>query len=281
MKYRFMRFPGGKYKAVTLTYDDGTVHDKRMAAILDRYGMKCTFNIGGTNMGTPNHMTAEDVQTCLLDAGHEIAVHGAHHRALGMIRPAEGVREVLECRLLLEEVFGRMVRGMAYPDTMRFGVGSDYETVREYLCALDIDYCRTAGGDNFDFELPDDWYRWMPSVKSQNPDVMEYVRRFVALKEDELYIAVRQPRLFSMWGHSYEFENDQSWDVLERVCEEIGGRDDTWYATNGEIYDYVKAWEALRYSADHSRVYNPTVIDVWMTIDGTTYCVKAGETLVL
>jgi len=170
---------------------------------------------------------------------------------------------------------------MAYPDTMTFGVGSDYKTVREYLRALDIDYCRTAGGDNFDFELPTDWYQWMPSVKAQNPDVMEYVRRFVALREEELYIAVREPRLFSMWGHSYEFENDKSWDMLERVCEEVGGKDDTWYATNGEIYDYVNAWESLKYSADHQRIYNPTVTDVWMSIDGAIYCVRAGETLVL
>lgn len=281
MKYRFLRFPEGKFKAVTLTYDDGTVHDKRMAEVLGRYGMKCTFNIGNVNLGTAGHMTAKDVQTYILDAGHEVAVHGAHHRALGMIRPAEGIREVLDCRIALENTFDCMIRGMAYPDTTQFGVGCEYETARAYLRALDIDYCRTAGGDNFDFELPADWYQWMPSVKSQNPDVMEYVRRFVALKEDELYIAMRQPRLFSMWGHSYEFENDQNWDVLERVCAEIGGRDDTWYATNGEIYDYVQAWESLKYSADHRRVYNPTATDVWMSVDGTVYCVRSGETLVL
>lgn len=281
MKYRFMRFPNGKFKAVTLTYDDGTVYDKRMAQTLDRYGVKCTFNLGNVNLGTEGHMTAEAVQEYILGAGHEVAVHGAHHRALGMIRPAEGIREVLDCRIALENTLGCMIRGMAYPDTVTFGVGCDYETAREYLRALDIDYCRTAGGDNFNFELPDDWYMWMPSVKSQNPDVMEYVQRFVSLREEELYIAVRQPRLFSMWGHSYEFENDQNWDVLDRVCEAIGGKEDTWYATNGEIYDYVKAYESLKYSADHRRIYNPTVIDVWMSIDGTVYCVKSGETLVL
>ncbi len=280
MKYRFMRFPEGKFKAVTLTYDDGTVHDKRMAEILNRYAMKCTFNISGT-FQAEGHLTAADVQTYLLDAGHEIAVHGAHHRALGKIRPAEGIREVMECRDLLEKTFGRMIRGMAYPDTMKFGVATDYETARAYLKALDIDYCRTAGGDNFDFDLPPDWYRWMPSVKSQNPEVMEYVRRFAELREEAIYIACREPRLFSMWGHSYEFENDKNWDLLERICEAIGGKEDTWYATNGEIFDYVEAWNSLKYSADHRRIYNPTVIDVWMNIDGTTYCVKAGKTLVL
>ncbi len=281
MKYRFLRFPEGKFKAVTFSYDDGTVHDKRLAATLDRYGIKCTFNIGGTNLGTPGHMTAAEVKAHLLDAGHEVAAHGAHHRALGMIRPAEGVREVLDCRALLEDTFGCIVRGMAYPDTVQFGVAADYAVVREYLKALDIEYCRTADGDNMDFELPQDWYAWMPSVKDIHPRVMDYVHAFNELKEENLYVAVRQPRLFYVWGHSYDFENHQNWGHLDALCEALGGKDDTWYATNGEIYDYVKAYESLKYSADHRRVYNPTLHSVWFDVDGTVYCVKSGETLVL
>jgi len=279
MKYRFLRFPGGKFKAATLTFDDGTVHDKRMVAVLNQHGIKCTFNIGNVNIGTAGHMTAEEVQTCLLGTGHEIAVHGAHHRALGMLRPAEGIREMLDCRTALENTFGCIVRGAAYPDTVRFGPGCDYDTARRYLQALDIDYCRTAGGDNTDFELPDDWYVWMPSVKHDNPKVLEYIEAFLALREEEIYIACRTPRLFTMWGHSYEFEG--RWELLDAICEALGGHDDVWYATNGEIYDYVKAYESLRFSADHTRVYNPTVTDVWFDVDGVRYCVKAGETLVL
>ena len=42
------------------------------------------------------------------------------------------------------------------------------------------------------------------------------------------------------WGHSYEFDNNDNWEVIENFAEYIGGRDDVWYATNIEIYDYVK-----------------------------------------
>lgn len=279
MKYRFLRFPGGKFKAATMTFDDGTVHDRRMAEVLDRHGIKCTFNIGSVNLGTEGHLSAEEVRRYLLDAGHEVAAHGAHHRALGMLRPAEGVREVLEDRLALENAFGCLVRGMAYPDTTRFGVGCDYETARGYLQALDIDYCRTAGGVDFDFELPDDWYAWMPNVKHEDPKALDCIRAFLALREEEIYIACRTPRLFTMWGHSYEFVG--RWELLDAICDALGGHDDVWYATCGEICNYVKAYESLRFSADHCRVYNPTVTDVWFTVDGTTYCVKAGETLAL
>ena len=43
--YRFLRFPDFRYKAVTLSYDDGVVFDKKLIQILDEYGLKCTFNL--------------------------------------------------------------------------------------------------------------------------------------------------------------------------------------------------------------------------------------------
>ena len=42
---KFLRFPGGKAKALTLSYDDGMRQDMRMVEILRPAGIKCTFNI--------------------------------------------------------------------------------------------------------------------------------------------------------------------------------------------------------------------------------------------
>ena len=44
-----MRLKDGKTKVLTLSYDDGVVQDIRLSEILNRYGLKCTFNI---NSGT-------------------------------------------------------------------------------------------------------------------------------------------------------------------------------------------------------------------------------------
>lgn len=41
----YMRFPGGRAKALTLSYDDGVQQDHRLISILNRHGLKCTFNI--------------------------------------------------------------------------------------------------------------------------------------------------------------------------------------------------------------------------------------------
>ena len=47
MKYFFPRFPGGKGKAVTLSYDDGCPEDIRFSDTISKYGLKCTFNLNG------------------------------------------------------------------------------------------------------------------------------------------------------------------------------------------------------------------------------------------
>jgi len=41
-------FPGGKTKALTMSYDDGVIQDRRLVEIFDRYGIKGTFNLNST-----------------------------------------------------------------------------------------------------------------------------------------------------------------------------------------------------------------------------------------
>ena len=41
MQYRFLRYPGGKAKAVTFSYDDGCRDDIRLSKILTEHGIRC------------------------------------------------------------------------------------------------------------------------------------------------------------------------------------------------------------------------------------------------
>ena len=279
MRYKFLRFPGGKLKAVTLSYDDGRTTDMHFSDVITKAGLKCAFNLCSEKQ--INDLTDEQVKEYFLDRGHEIAVHCAHHRAPGIQRAIVGIKEVLDCRLELEEKFGHIVRGMAYPDVgiRYFTNGATYEKIKQYLQDLDIVYARTLGKDNNDFCLPDDWHAWMPSAHHINPRVIELIDEFINLEiTPDMYGPHRYPRLFYLWGHSIEFERDNNWELLDEICERLGGRDDIWYATNMEIYEYVKAYESLVYSADETIMYNPTLIDIWVDIDGEVMCIKSGET---
>ncbi len=280
MRYAFLRYPDGKNKALTFSYDDGVPQDERLVKLFDKYGMKCTFN-HCCDEHRDFIFTKEQINELFLSKGHEIAIHCAHHRANGNLRPIEGIREVLDCRLELEEKCGRIIRGMAYPDSGITYMGSlgQYEEVKNYLTELDIAYARTLGSDNDSFLLPDDFHAWTPSAHQYNPKIMEYIDSFL----NRSYSSSRSgPRLLYIWGHSYEFDiNNNTWEHIENICKKLAYKDDIWYATNIEIYDYVQAYKRLVYSADGHKVYNPTLIKIWLDIDKKLYSVDSGETLII
>ena len=280
MRYIFMRYPQGKAKAVTFSYDDGVPEDQTLAAIFDKYGVKCTFNFSVPIWD--GSYSAAQIQEYFLSKGHEIAIHGAHHRANGSLRPIEGIREVLDCRLALEEKCGQIIRGMAYPDT---GIslicnGTSYEKIKNYLQELDIAYARALGADNTSFMLPEDFHAWMPTAHHKSPKIMEYVEQFLNIDTSiKDYRARRVPRLLYIWGHSYEFRVDNNWDLMESICQKLAGNDEIWFATNMEIYNYVQAYQRLQYSADGHMVYNPTLLTVWMDVDGKLVEIPSGATV--
>ena len=277
MRTVFMRYPYGKAKAVTFSYDDGVKQDQRLAGMFDRYGMKATFNFT-----RKPKFTNEEIDKYFLSKGHEIAVHGADHRANGNTRVIEGIRDVLDCRLELEEKCGRIIRGMAYPDTgiTQMGNFGSYEQIKHYLTELDIVYSRTLGGDNDSFMLPQDFHAWMPSAHHNNSKIMEYIEKFLNIDiSTKVYHARRVPRLLYIWGHSYEFDNNDNWDHIEEICQRLANNPEIWYATNIEIYDYVQAYKSLIYSADGYMIYNPTLLDIWIDVDGIIYKIDSGKTL--
>ena len=226
-------------------------------------------------------LSKEFIKENIIGKGHEIANHGFEHRALDLIRSIEGIQDTLNSRKVLEKEFGVIVRGMAFPDRSinKMKKPVIFETVKNYLKELDIAYARSAGADNDSFELPEDWYCWIPTVRHNNPNTMQYIEKFVNLDLAKLYIASRSPKLFYLWGHSHEFENDNNWDYLEEICGKLSGNPDIWYATNMEIYNYVNAYNSLEYSSDGTIIYNPTLYRLWFEIDGKLYSIKSGETI--
>ena len=280
MNYRLMRFPGWRSKAVTFSYDDGLIHDRRLLEILNRRGIKCTLNLNSKRLIGGNDFTVEDAVAAIA-AGHEIAVHGAEHLAPGMVPVAAAVRDALICREELETALHTIIRGMAYPDSgiQKYVNGSCYADTREILKAIGIVYARTLGGDNSSFNLPEDWYAWLPTAHHGNDRLFEFIDAFLSLDPDKGWPSVGDPRLFYLWGHSYEFQDAHNWERLEAICEKLGGREDLWYATNIDIHDYIEAYRSLFISADGRRIYNPTATVLYFCEKEKNCKIEPGETL--
>lgn len=262
MKISLDRFPGGKTKALTLSYDDGRTSDRQMVALLNRYGLKATFHLNSGTLGEPGYVTKEEIRT--LYEGHEIAAHTVTHPHLPHIPAERRVQEILEDRMALERLAGYPVTGMSYP------YGTHSGQVAALLPQVGIAYCRTVTS-SYRFDLPENLHLWQPTCH-HNENLIERTQQFLALPH---YGA---PQLFYVWGHSFEFEDGQNWTLLEQFCQLIGQRETIWYATNRQIADYLQVMERLVFSVDGRIICNPSAQSAWISIDGVATEIPGGAT---
>ena len=270
--YMFLRFPGFKRKALTFSYDDGTVYDKPLAEIFNKYGMKGTFNLNSGSFGVGRRLSLEDLHGVFDGTEHEIAVHGVDHLSLAEVPESAGTADIILDRIALEREFGGIIRGMAYAN------GSFNDNVVEMLKKCGIAYSRTTVSTHT-FNIPTNWLKLDPTCHHRDPMLMELADKFLDNTVHEKWWRNR-PELFYVWGHSYEFNDNDNWYIIEDFCKKLAGKDYIWYATNIEIYNYVKAYDSLIYSANGKTVTNPTSTDVYIvTRSGVEYVIRAGETI--
>ncbi len=273
-----LRFPGGKAKTLTLSYDDGVIQDIRLVEMLRKSGIKCTFNINSgcfaAEDAVPNgknrRMSAKQCLQTFTDDVCEVAIHSYNHPTLTLLDSATICCEIVDDRRALEALFNRQIHGMAYPN------GPFNDTVVEVARLCGIYYARTVVSTE-KFSIPatrDQWLRLPATCKHTNPRLMELCDDFLSL------VPKLEPRMFYLWGHSYEFDDDNNWHVIEQFIDKMKGRDDIWYATNMEIYQAWEDFHRLETSADGSRVYNPNIRSVWFAnYRGEIYEIKPGQTI--
>ncbi len=273
MSYQLMLFPGFKEKALTFSYDDGKRSDIRLTEIFNKHGLKGTFNLCSGLLGGERSVKTEELASVYLDAGHEIAVHGKRHLSLTSVPEVMAVDDIFSDRKALEAFTGRMIRGMAYAN------GSFNDRVVEILASLGISYARTTKSTGT-FAVSNDFLRLAPTCHHDNPKLFELADEFLKDYDETKYYWSNSPKLFYVWGHSYEFDTKNNWDRIEKFAEMLGGNERIWYATNGEIVDYIRAYDSLIFSSSGSSVFNPSCTDVYMrTLSKAGVLIPSGKTV--
>lgn len=257
---RFDRYPGGRRCALTLSYDDAVRQDIRFIGLLDKYGLKSTFHINSSLLTSDRKVSITELASVY--AGHEIAAHGAKHEFLSRIPYQNVIAEVYEDKKRLEDACGRIVRGMSY------ACGDYSEPIIAALRACGIDYARTVRSVG-NLLFPENFLAWHPTC--HHNQALPVAESFMKRKNSGALLYV--------WGHSYEFDIGDGWEMIEEFCKTVSGDGDIWYATNAEVFDYVTALRSLKLSADNRLIYNPSAATVWFTDNGREYCVGGGETL--
>jgi len=249
-----------------MSYDDGKKADRKLVAIFNKYGIKGTFHLNsGLFDNDDNRIPAAEVRE--LYQGHEIAAHTLTHPTIARCPMDQVVQQILEDRKNLERLVGYSVRGLSYPN------GSYNKDIQNMLPHVGIEYSRIVGSSE-SFTLPEDLYAWQATCH-HNHNLIKLGEEFAGLhKKQYLY-------MMYVWGHSYEFENDNNWGLIEKFCHDISGKEDICYATNIQIVDYFKALDALKFSAVGDFVYNPSACPVWLNIDGNIIEIKGGTQIQL
>jgi peptidoglycan/xylan/chitin deacetylase (PgdA/CDA1 family) len=225
----------GKMKALTFSYDDGVMQDQRLIEILNKYGLKATFNLNSGLLGQNIHLIREGVEiehfkvqdkdVKKMYAGHEVAGHTIRHPSLCKLSDEEIKYQVEHDRVTLSALVGEEVCGMAYPGG---GTNHDERVVRVIKEYTGMQYARTIQCTH-DFEVQSDLYRFKPTVFH-----MDFEKMF-ELGETFLELETKRPQIFYIWGHSYEFDIANTWGKFEEFCEMMSNRPDIFYGTNRQI----------------------------------------------
>lgn len=276
---RYLCFPGGKRKALTFSYDDGVEEDIRLADIFRKYNLKATFNLNsgtfgpddGSNPTNRKHrkLSRREALEVYTKDLFEVACHGVHHEYLTACDTAAACIDVIDDRRNLEQMFDRQIHGMAYAN----GVFND--DVVNVLRAAGIWYCRTIVS-TLKFDMPTDWLRMPATCHHKNPQLQELADKFLSLQPRY------NPAVFYVWGHAYEFDDNNNWYIMENFAEKMANKDDIWYCTNMELYTAWLDYSRLESSADGKTIFNPSVRSVWICDKKkNVYEIKPGETITI
>lgn len=274
----YMRYPNGLAKAFTMSFDDARKDDARFIESFQNYGLKSTFFISTGLLGQASalYATLDEAVAAYGNTGMEIASHTVNHKDLPTVYEESGndglATEITADIDALEAAFGTEVQGIAYPGAPPYKVTDD--NVIAFLKDTGVGYARTAGSSNT-FDIPTDWYRWTATTWVGNVDnVKAYGEQLVNASVSGA------PLLYYIWGHAYDIDDNWGdYSTFDTFAQSMSGKDDIWYATNGEIYSYVNAYNQMTVSAEADVISNPTATDLWFDYNGKTYKIAAGKTV--
>lgn len=227
-----------KLKALTFSFDDGVIQDIRLIELLDKYGLKATFNLNSALLGAEYKV---DENGNVLERGkvapekvseiyknHEVGAHTLHHPNFLALSKEEIINEVNQDVKELERLTQKPVKVFAYP----FGATDDR------VCKIleentPIKLARTVWkSDNFDLPTTGLMCFKPTAYFGKTDELFELAQKFISYKP-------RKPQLFYVWGHAYELDMDRiSWEKFEEFCKLVSNKSDIYYGTNSQVFGF-------------------------------------------
>lgn len=218
MLYFNSKFSIGKnMKIVSLSFDDGTIYDKRFIDLLNKYGLKATFNL---NSGLDNfiwYYEDKPIRRLNLEEskdiynGHEVASHSLTHPYFSSLDEKRQIQEVEEDILNLEKIFSRKIEGFAFPF-----IDQTEANIQVVKNNIDLKYIRCSIFT--EKILPKDRYHVGINALYDDKDIYEKLERYKS--------NILPNSLFVIAGHSYEFEVKNDWEKIEKLLKYLKENDE-------------------------------------------------------
>ena len=262
-------YPRGKSKAFVVTYDDGVLQDRPFVALLDRYGLKGTFNLNSGLMENEFEWTHENGSVikrlsadsaATLYQGHEVAAHSLTHPYMEHLGDEELMIELQTDKANLERLFGREIKGFAVP--------FDYYSERIENCArrCGFAYVRLPE-ESRSLVPPEDTFNWKAGIFHLDRGLTDFVDAFLSASDELAFCQIV--------GHSYDLDTENMWDAMEEIFRRVSADRQVLPMTTMELIRYLRAMREAEVTDSHIR--NHSGIPLWFRADGEIYELEAGQ----
>ncbi len=264
-----MFWPDFRTGALTGSWDDGTLADRRLVGIYKENGLKATWNLNSGLLGKTkeetkfqSHVTREEVAE--LYDGQEVACHSCFHAHLFHQPDALVLADIIQDRIALEELVGYPIIGMVTPMVPSHNARLIplYRQAGFLHCRHEIEKGR--------YDVPDDFMNWNATCH-YNDDILA--------RWEDFETTHRPGQLFYVYGHSYSLDKNNDWEMFEAFAAQAGKTENIWHATKAEILEYLHAWRTLRSSAAGNILKNTSHLTLYFGVDGKKTALKPGDVL--
>ena len=204
-------------KIVSLSFDDGTIYYKRFIDLLNKYGLRATFNLNSGLKDFIWYYEDKPIRRLNLEEskeiykGHEVASHSLTHPYFSSLDEKRQIREVEEDILNLEKIFSRKIEGFAFPF-----IDQTEANIQVVKNNIDLKYIRCSIFT--EKILPKDRYHVGINALYDDKDIYEKLERYKS--------NILPNSLFVIAGHSYEFEVKNDWEKIEKLLKYLKENDE-------------------------------------------------------
>jgi peptidoglycan/xylan/chitin deacetylase (PgdA/CDA1 family) len=212
---------------LTMSWDDGSLHDMRLAELLSKYDIRSTFYIPKNNVEGIQVLPDTDIRE--LSKQFEIGCHTIDHVRLNRLPDKEHDYQIRHSKEWLEDVTGGPIQGFCYP-------GGVYD-IRSIIAVKKAGFYYSRTTENFQRDI-DDLFEMPTTLQIHNHKNIVLSYNIIKSKNSWKRISDYYPILLTnslskrleyvldhalkkqvsylhFWGHSWEIDQFNNWCVLE------------------------------------------------------------------